>query len=80
MKANQGAVLDRKKLLADPVMVTTIVLIVTFLTLFILYPLAILLADSFITNGSPTIDVFKRVLSIPAFDVAFRNTLKIAAC
>ena len=45
-KTAQGAALDRKKLMADPIMVTTIVVLITFLTLFILYPLAILLVDS----------------------------------
>ena len=47
MAKGQGAALDRRKLLADPVMVTTIVLLITFLAIFILYPLAILLVDSF---------------------------------
>ena len=37
----QSASLDRRKLLADPIMVTTIVVLIAFLTLFILYPLAI---------------------------------------
>ena len=46
MASAQSARLDKKKLLADPIMVTTIVLLITFLTLFILYPLAILLVDS----------------------------------
>jgi hypothetical protein len=46
MATRQSAALDRKKLLADPIMVTTIVVLVTFLTLFILYPLAVLLVDS----------------------------------
>ena len=45
MAKSQGAALDRKKLMADPIMVTTIVVLITFLTLFILYPLAILLVD-----------------------------------
>ena len=45
-KKSQSAALDRKKLMADPIMMTTIVLIITFLTLFILYPLTILLVDS----------------------------------
>ena len=40
MARGQGAALDRKKLMADPIMVTTIVVLITFLTLFILYPLA----------------------------------------
>ena len=47
MAKSQSAALDRKKLMADPVMVGTIVVLITFLTLFILYPLAILLVDSF---------------------------------
>ena len=51
MAKTQGAALDRKKLMADPIMVTTIVLLITFLTLFILYPLAILLVDSFVGDG-----------------------------
>ena len=46
MATRQSVALDRKKLLADPIMVTTIVVLVTFLTLFILYPLAVLLVDS----------------------------------
>ena len=46
MARGQGAALDRKKLMADPIMVTTIVVLITFLTLVILYPLAILLVDS----------------------------------
>ena len=46
MASRQGAALERKKLLADPIMVTTIVVLIAFLTLFILYPLAMLLLDS----------------------------------
>ena len=42
----QSASLDRKKLFADPVMITTIAVLIAFLSLFILYPLAILLVDS----------------------------------
>ena len=52
MVRSQSAALDRKKLMADPIMVTTIVVLITFLTLFILYPLAILLVDSFVGDGS----------------------------
>ena len=46
MATRQSAALDRKKVLADPIMVSTIVVLITFLTLFILYPLAMLLTDS----------------------------------
>ena len=57
-KTAQGAALDRKKLMADPIMVTTIVVLITFLTLFILYPLAILLVDSAYSDGHVTLDIF----------------------
>lgn len=76
-KTAQGAALDRKKLMADPIMVTTIVLLITFLTLFILYPLVILLVDSVLMDGHVTLDVFKRVLAMPTFTRAITNTLKV---
>ena len=59
MAKGQGAALDRKKLMADPIMVTTIVVLITFLTLFILYPLAILLVDSFVGDGTVGLSIFK---------------------
>ena len=52
MARTQGAALDRKKLMGDPILVTTIGVLITFLTLFILYPLAILL--SLIHISEPT--------------------------
>ena len=54
----QSASLDRRKLLADPIMVTTIVVLIAFLTLFILYPLAILLVDSFYSKNGLTLDIY----------------------
>lgn len=77
MKKGQGAALDRKKLLADPIMVTTIVLLITFLTLFILYPLAILLVDSFVGENGFTLDVFTRIFHMPNFRTAITNTLSV---
>ena len=77
MAKDQGAALDRKKLLGDPIMVTTIVVLIAFLTLFILYPLAILLVDSFVTESGPTLDVFARVLAMPSFTTAITNTLAV---
>ena len=44
--ARQSRALDRKKFFADPVIVVTILVLIILLTLFILYPLAILLVDS----------------------------------
>ena len=77
MAKTQGAALDRKKLMADPIMVTTIVLLITFLTLFILYPLAILLVDSFVGDGSFGLSIFKRIFAMPSFTKAITNTLKV---
>ena len=76
-KSAQGAALDRKKLMADPIMVTTIVLLITFLTLFILYPLVILLIDSVLMDGHVTLDVFRRIMNMPTFTRAITNTLKV---
>ena len=77
VKTKQGASLDRKKLMADPIMVTTIVVLITFLTLFILYPLAMLLVDSFLNEGKITLDVFRRIFQMPSFTRAITNTLKV---
>ena len=78
MAKRQSAALDRKKLMADPIMVTTIVVLITFLTLFILYPLAILLVDSFVGDGNGfTLDIFKRIFQMPTFTRAITNTLKV---
>ena len=43
---SQSASLDRKKFFGDPVLVITIIALIIFLALFILYPLAMLLMDS----------------------------------
>ena len=77
MAKSKSAELDRKKLMADPIMVTTIVLLITFLTLFILYPLAMLLVDSFVGDGSLSLDVFRRIFKMPTFTKAITNTLKV---
>ena len=77
MAKSQSAELDRKKLMADPVMVTTIVVLIAFLTLFILYPLAILLVDSFYGSNGFTLATFQRVLAMPTFTRAITNTLKV---
>ena len=77
MARTQGAALDRKKLMGDPILVTTIVVLITFLTLFILYPLAILLVDSFVGGGGFSFNVFKRIFQMPTFTHAITNTLKV---
>ncbi len=78
MKTRQGAQLDRKKLLGDPVMVITIVVLVIFLSLFILYPLAILLVDSIYSSETGlTTSFFSSIFSMKSFLVAITNTLKV---
>ena len=77
MARGQGAALDRKKLMGDPVLVGTIVVLIAFLTLFILYPLVILLVDSVYSGNGFTLDVFRRVLAMPNFRTAIANTMKI---
>ena len=46
VKTHQSAALERKKFFGDPLMVTTILVLIVLLMLFILYPLAMLLLDS----------------------------------
>ena len=78
MATRQSAALDRKKLLADPIMVTTIVVLITFLTLFILYPLAVLLVDSVYGKESGlSLDTFRRIFAMGNFRTAISNTLKV---
>ena len=78
MATRQGATLDRKKLLAYPIMVTSIVVLITFLTLFILYPLAILLVDSVYGPDTGLTDtIFQRIFQMKSFRTAITNTLKV---
>lgn len=77
MAISQSAQLDRKKLLADPILVSTIIVLVAALVLFILYPLAILMVDSIVGEHGPTLDVFARVLAMPTFETAIINTLNV---
>lgn len=75
----QGKSLDRKKLLADPVMVAAIAGIFLFLFLFILYPLAILLSDSAVVETEQGtafgIGNFIRIFKMSTFRKAISNTL-----
>ena len=77
MAKTQSARLERKKLLGDPILVSTIVVLIAFLTLFILYPLAILMVDSVVSDQGITLDVFTRILAMPTFTRAITNTLKV---
>ena len=63
--------------MGDPILVSTIVVLITFLTLFILYPLAILMVDSILGEHGPTLDIIARVLAMPSFETAITNTLYV---
>lgn len=74
---SNSARLERKKLCSDPVLMGMILVLLIFLTLFILYPLFVLLIDSIYTEGKLTLSVFQRVLSMVRFRTAFTNTVKL---
>lgn len=79
----QSKSLDRKKLFADPILITAIIGIFLFLLLFIVYPLAILLTDSAVvetTTGDVTTQTigfgnFIRIFKMTTFRNAISNTL-----
>lgn len=75
MAGKQSARLERKKFFSDPILISMIVVLLVFLALFILYPLLMLLVDSFLEEGQVTFAVFQRVLSLERFQTAFKNTL-----
>ena len=75
MSFSQRKELDRKKLFADPFLITVIVGIFLFLILFILYPLSILLVDSLYVDERFSLSVFFRVLQMHSFRTAITNTL-----
>lgn len=77
MAHSQSSALDRKKMLGDPILVSTIVVLIAFLTLFILYPLAILMIDSVMGEHGVTLDIISRVLAMPSFETAITNTLYV---
>ena len=75
LKNVKSARLEQKKMLSDPVLVGMIGILIVFLTMFIVYPLFVLFVDSFYTEGSVTLAVFKRVLSMERFRNALKNTV-----
>ncbi|MBQ0167096.1 MAG: iron ABC transporter permease [Treponema sp.] len=75
----QGKSLDRKKLFADPILITAIIGIFLFLLLFIVYPLAILLTDSAVVETEAGKQIgfgnFVRIFKMTTFRKAISNTL-----
>ncbi len=77
MASSQSVRLERKKFFSDPFLISMIVVLLIFLALFILYPLLMLLVDSFYAEGTITLSVFQRVLNLQRFRSAFNNTLTL---
>ena len=73
----QSKTLDRKKLFADPILITAIFVIFLFLVLFIVYPLSILLVDSVYEENQITLSVFARIFGMSGFRKAISNTLQL---
>ena len=73
----QSKTLDRKKLFADPILITAIVAIFLFLILFIVYPLSILLFHSVYEENQITLSVFTRIFGMSGFRKAISNTLHL---
>lgn len=67
--------LDRKKFFADPTLIGAIVILVIFLSLFILYPLAMLLVDAVSGSDGVNLSAFGRVWNLYTFRNAFTNTI-----
>lgn len=67
-----------KKILMDPVMLIAIILIIIALFLFILYPLFVILKDSFLDKaGFFTTEAYVKALQTNAFKKAFVNTVSL---
>ncbi len=72
-----GRALERKKLMADPVLVLTILALLVFLCLFIAYPLLTLMIESVYNGGRVSLDAFLRVLGMASFRGVITNTLRL---
>ena len=64
MARSQSAELERKKFFSDPILVSMITVLLIFLALFIMYPLLMLLVDSFYEEGRVTLDVFLSLIHL----------------
>jgi len=68
---NQHKIDDMKKIMKDPVLVTTIAFLIITLAIFILYPLYSVLKVSFINKGTFSLMAYMQILK----DIDFRQTL-----
>jgi len=75
----QGRSLDRKKFFRDPFLIVSILFLLGFLTLFIIYPLTILLKDGFASSTKAfTFDSFAYAFTkTSGFMTAMKNSIII---
>ena len=74
----QAKNLDRKKVLGDPILMAMIVIIIIFLTLFIVYPLVMMLSEAFMDEtGNPTLQTLHDTFNYVTFKKSFTNTVKL---
>lgn len=74
----QAKKLERKKFLADPILLFAIIGIAVILLLFIVYPLVMLLGESFeVEKGQSLFSNFTTIFRLPTFNSALKNTLVI---
>ena len=71
-----GKQLDRKKLLSDPILMVIILGISILLILFVIYPLVMLIGESFEVNeGESLFSNYIQVFQMSSFKTALKNTL-----
>jgi len=75
---SQSKKLDRKKFWHDPILIAMIVIMTIFLTLFIVYPLVMLLSEAIRdSEGNFTLQTIRDTLTYVTFKTAFFNTIKL---
>lgn len=74
----QAKKLDRKKVLGDPILMLMIIIMVIFLTLFIIYPLVMLLSEAFRNGeGHLSLQTLRDTFTYVTFKQSFINTIKL---
>lgn len=77
-KTLQGKRLDRKKMMSDPILMCAIIVVAILLLLFVIYPMIMLLGESFeVGEGESIFSNYVKVFNLPSFKSAFLNTILI---
>lgn len=76
-KTLQGRKLDRKKMFADPILMCVIIGVAILLILFVIYPLVMLLGESFESESGNIFENYINIFKMPSFTTALGNTLLI---